>query len=61
MVLNEEIARLEEVKRLLTGTSARAGAAPRKPGRKPGRTMSAAARERIAAAQRKRWAKAKRG
>lgn len=31
----------------------------RGPGRPPGRTMSAAARARISAAQRKRWAKAR--
>ncbi len=31
----------------------------RGPGRPPGRTMSAAGRARVAAAQRKRWAKAK--
>jgi len=33
--------------------------ARRGPGRPPGRTMSAAARARISAAQRKRWAKVK--
>ncbi len=33
--------------------------ARRGPGRPPGRTMSAAARARIGAAQRKRWAKVK--
>lgn len=33
----------------------------RGPGRPPGRTMSAAARARISAAQRKRWAKVKAG
>jgi hypothetical protein len=59
--LDAEIARLEEVKRLLTGSRDGAGIARRKPGRKRGRTLSPEARERIAAAQRKRWAKAKRG
>jgi hypothetical protein len=42
--LDAEIARLEQVRRLLAG------------GRKPKRTMSAEGRARVAAAQRKRWA-----
>jgi hypothetical protein len=46
--LNQEISRLEEAKRLLSGDNN--GAA------KPKRTLSAEARKRIAEAQRKRWA-----
>jgi hypothetical protein len=56
--VSEEIARLEQVKVLLSAgtgrvpdTSFRFGAKPRKK-----RVMSKEARERIAAAQRKRWA-----
>ncbi len=67
--IEAEIARLQQVKAILTGISAK-----RKPGRpakatsfdpaeftKPSkrRTLSAAAREKIAAAQRARWAKSK--
>jgi hypothetical protein len=43
----------------LFGTGSRRSGARRGPGRPPGRTMSAAARAKISAAQRKRWAKAK--
>jgi hypothetical protein len=46
--LDAEIARLEQVRRLLAGAV--------DPGRKAKRTMSAEGRARIAAAQRKRWA-----
>lgn len=55
--LDSEIARLTEVRHLLAGH-----ASPRKPGRPAGRpakkkrVLSAEARERISAAQRKRWA-----
>jgi hypothetical protein len=61
--IDEEIARLEQAKSLLTGTTTK-----RSPGRPPSsaatapakkRTMSAAGRARIAAAQKARWAKAK--
>jgi hypothetical protein len=63
--LDEEIARLQQVRALLTGESTK-----RKPGRPSTqaakvalpakkRTMSAEGRARIAAAQRARWAKAK--
>jgi hypothetical protein len=62
--IDQEIARLEQVKAVLSGVPTK-----RKPGRpssKPGkagsakkRTMSAEGRARIAAAQRARWAKAK--
>jgi hypothetical protein len=63
--ISGEIARLEEVKRLFGGDVT--GASPVKRGRKPGsmsprpkkRKMSAEGRARIAAAQKARWAKAK--
>jgi hypothetical protein len=64
--IDAEIARLEQVRALLSGTTSRAA---KKRGRPAGvapvtkpakRVMSAEARERIAAAQRKRWAKQKR-
>jgi len=54
--VDSEIARLEQVKALLTGTGSRtvkAGRAKRK------YTLSPAARKRIGDAQRKRWAKQK--
>lgn len=64
--IDAEIGRLEEAKRLLSGDSA----GKRKPGRprkgvvvsapvKKRRTLSAAARAKIATAQKARWAKAK--
>lgn len=66
--IDEEIARLEEVRRLLGGQVERPRG--RKPGPKPKktepkpkagkRTMSPEGRARIAAAQKARWAKAKR-
>jgi hypothetical protein len=64
--VDEEIAKLAEVRRLLTGSNG-----PKKPGPKPGaatafahganaprkvRVMSAAAKAKIRAAQKKRWA-----
>jgi hypothetical protein len=50
VALNEEIARLKEVRRLLSGENEAA------PGRKPGqRRLSAEARKRMSEAQRKRW------
>jgi hypothetical protein len=61
--IDEEIARLQQAKSLLTGTTTK-----RSPGRPPAtaasaptkkRTMSAAGRARIAAAQKARWAKVK--
>jgi hypothetical protein len=64
--IDAEISRLHQVRALLTGTST---SAKRKPGRPAGaslpkktqavRTLSAEAREKIAAAQRARWAKSK--
>ena len=58
--IDTEIATLEQVRNVLTGTAdgtrAKKGA---KRGRRKG-TLSAEARARIAAAQRKRWAKQKR-
>jgi hypothetical protein len=53
--IDSEIARLEQVKALLTGT----GSSVAKPGRPAKYKMSAEGRARIAAAQRKRWAKLK--
>jgi hypothetical protein len=64
--LNTEIARLQQVKALLQGTtngargaaaSANGSAAPKVKGK---RVLSEEARKKIAAAQRKRWAKARR-
>uniref|UniRef100_A0A372ILS1 Uncharacterized protein n=1 Tax=Paracidobacterium acidisoli TaxID=2303751 RepID=A0A372ILS1_9BACT len=52
--LNKEIARLREARNLLAGTSSPKGAKASKK-----RTLSAEARARIAAAQKKRWAKAR--
>lgn len=64
--IDEEILRLQQVKALLTGVSS---SVKRKPGRPSGttktpkpavvRTLSPEAREKIAAAQRARWAKTK--
>ncbi|MGB6130462.1 MAG: hypothetical protein WBG54_01685 [Acidobacteriaceae bacterium] len=53
--IDAEIARLQEVRALLSG-SASAGRVARRPGK---RVLSPEARARIAAAQRKRWAKQK--
>jgi hypothetical protein len=64
--LDEEIVRLQQVKKLLDGSlagngllKARGAHAIRNGSVAPKRVMSAEARERIAAAQRKRWAKQK--
>jgi hypothetical protein len=62
--INSEIERLQQVKSLLQGTtngtrgasSANGSAAPKVKGK---RVLSAEARKKIAAAQRKRWAKAR--
>jgi hypothetical protein len=51
--IDEEIDRLKQVRNLLAGTDRTAT-------RKPTRTLSAAARARISAAQKKRWAQQKR-
>jgi hypothetical protein len=63
--IDAEIARLQEARNALAGLSGAkrsgrpsASASPNKTNRKK-RTLSAAAREKIAAAQRKRWAKQK--
>jgi hypothetical protein len=53
--LDEEIARLREARALLAGSPATAGAPATKR-----RTLSPKARQAIAEAQRKRWAKARR-
>jgi hypothetical protein len=59
--LNAEIARLEEARRLLAGSPTKAAPAKRGGSVSSGkRKISAAGRARIAAAQKKRWAKAKR-
>jgi hypothetical protein len=55
--IEAEISRLEQARALLTGTSSGASRGGRKAKRKY--TLSAEAREKIAAAQRKRWAKQK--
>ena len=52
--LDEEITRLREVRHLLVGSNGRSALPVQKK-----RTMSAAGRARIAAAQRARWAKQK--
>jgi hypothetical protein len=59
--VKEEIARLNQVLRLLEGTGAYAGPKAKRANRvttaQPKRKMSAAGRRRIAAAARARWAK----
>jgi hypothetical protein len=55
--LNNEISRLQRVRALLTGNQNEHVAA--RPAKKKHHAMSAEGRERIAAAQRKRWAKQK--
>jgi hypothetical protein len=62
--IDAEISRLQQVKELLTAVKAteknksgRAAATTLSKNRKAGRTLSAASRENIAAAQKKRWAK----
>jgi hypothetical protein len=56
--VDQEIARLQQVRNLLTGGGGFPG--PFKQKAKKKRVLSAEAREKIAAAQRKRWAKQKR-
>lgn len=66
--IDAEIARLEEAKNLLTGSTSgrtsqrttRTARAPKAGGRTGKRTLSPEALERIREGQRKRWAKAKR-
>lgn len=57
--IDSEIAQLKQARTLLAGieTTTRGVRSAGSPSVKPKRTMSAAAREQIAAAQRKRWAK----
>jgi hypothetical protein len=60
--LDEEILRLQQVKQLLQGTGAMNPTLLKLVNHKstrPGRTMSAEGRRRIAEAQKRRWAKAK--
>ena len=59
--IDEQIARLEHVRALLTGTTASAPLTVKyKPRKTSRRKMSAESRARIAAAQRARWAKTRR-
>jgi hypothetical protein len=58
--IDAEIKRLEEAKSLLNGTSVKPKSAGGSSVGNGKRTMSAAGRARIAAAQKARWAKAKR-
>ena len=62
MALDAEIARLQQARDAIAGISSdarRNGRPSVSPTRKAKRSLSAAAREKIAAAQRKRWAKQK--
>ncbi len=60
--LDDQIARLTEARRLLSGNAASrtkagvSGEAPKKRGRPKGRTMSAAGRKRISEMMKARWA-----
>jgi hypothetical protein len=57
--LDADIARLQQAKQLLSGLARSAsfsGARPGRPASKKKRALSAEARQRIAEAQRKRWA-----
>jgi hypothetical protein len=56
--IDAQIQRLEHAKTLLDGAGPGKRTRPAKPGK---RTMSAEAREKIAAAQKARWARAKAG
>ena len=56
--IDNEIARLQQARTLLTGAGTHGQS---KPAAKPRRRLSAAARKRIAAAQRKRWAAVRKG
>jgi hypothetical protein len=60
--IDSEISRLKQVRSLLNGLESRSGvkAANRQSHRGGKRTLSAAARARISAAQKKRWAQQKR-
>lgn len=60
--IDAEIARMEQARNLLaeTGTRKRGKKPSTKTENKPKRTMSPAARKKIAAAQRKRWAAVRR-
>lgn len=61
-LIEEEIERLQEVLRLLAGGEMRGRRDPaRKTAKKTGHRMSAAARKRISAAQKARWAKVRAG
>ena len=58
--IDDEINRLQQVRKLLTSTGAQSPATKPATGERK-RKMSAAARKRIGDAQRKRWAKQKAG
>jgi hypothetical protein len=59
--IDAEILRLQQVRNLISGLGGkkRGGRAPASSARKARRTLSAEPREKIAAAQRKRWANQK--
>jgi hypothetical protein len=59
VAIDAEITRLEEARKLLNGTAARPKSAGGSGVGNGKRTMSAAGRARIAAAQKARWAKAR--
>jgi hypothetical protein len=58
--IDSEISKLQQARLLLAGLEAKNGRAVKPARKKAKRTMSPEAREKIAAAQRKRWAKFKR-
>jgi hypothetical protein len=62
VAIDDEIKRLEEVRKILSGTAASAPKATpaKKTARRKRRRLSAEGRARIAEAQRKRWAEKKR-
>lgn len=57
--IDAEIARLQEVKKVLSGAEAKSGKGNTVAKKRKKRKLSAEAREKIAAAQRKRWAAVK--
>lgn len=57
--IDDQIRRLQEARRFLTGTNNGSEQSSTRTGRRGPRSMSKAARDRIAAAQRARWAKQK--
>lgn len=57
--IDDEIRRLQQVRKLLQGSAGDKLAGKLRNGKRVRRTLSPEARERIAAAQRRRWAKQK--